>query len=495
MSVSPETSFDSHNPATGEVCFTFAINTAEEVNEIVAQARTAAFTWQELGFAGRKKILIAWSSLLTKRLNECATLVARETGKPIGDAKLEAALAIEHLVWAANSAQEVLKTQRRRPGILMANMEARVERSPMGIVGVIGPWNYPVFTPMGFISYALAAGNTVIFKPSEYSTAVGKWITDTFSEVAPSEGILSLITGLGETGKTLCESAVDKIGFTGSTNTAKLVARSCATQLTPVILECGGKDPVIVDADADVETAADYSLWSAMANAGQSCIGAERIYVHEKVAAHFIQVLLERAKNIHPGPPGTGSYGPTTMPKQIDVIESHIADALARGGKAILGGMKSIKPPYVEPVILIDVPEDSIAMTEETFGPVIIINKVKDSAEAIALANSSAYGLGASVWSKRNGEEIASKLQCGMVGINSTFIFAAVPSVPFGGVKASGYGRAHGPEGLLEFTYARTVVRTRFKLPIDLTSFRRTKFTEQLIIGLVKLLHRKRNIK
>lgn len=492
MESSRATTFDSHNPSTGEVCFTFPIHTSRAVNEIVAQARAATGVWKELGFDGRKKILLEWASLLTQRLDECAALVARETGKPTGDAKLEAALAIEHLTWAAKSAADVLKTQHRRPGILMANLEAKVEHAPVGVVGVIGPWNYPIFTPMGFISYALAAGNTVVFKPSEYSPAIGKWITDTFAEVAPSPGILSVITGLGETGQALCESAVDKIGFTGSSRTAKLVAATCATQLTPVILECGGKDPVIVDADADIETAADYSLWSAMANSGQSCIGAERIYVHEKVAAHFTQVILEKAKNVHSGPPGVGNYGPVTMPKQIAVIESHIVDALARGGKAILGGMKSIQPPFVEPVILIDVPEDSIAMTEETFGPLIIINKVKDSAEAVALANASTYGLAASVWSKHNGEKIASQLHCGMVGINSAFIFAAVPSVPFGGVKASGYGRAHGPEGLLEFTYTRTIVRPRFKLPIDLTSFRRTKFTDKLIVGVVKLLHGKR---
>jgi acyl-CoA reductase-like NAD-dependent aldehyde dehydrogenase len=485
MIASP-TTFDSLNPVTSHVLFTFPIDSAEKVNHVVSQAQLAAPDWVALGYVGRRKVLLAWAKLLTDRIDECAELISLETGKPIGDAKLETALAIGHLAWAARNAEPVLKTENRRPGLLMINMEAKVERSPVGVVGVIGPWNYPIFTPMGSISYGLAAGNAIVFKPSEFSPGVGNWIVKTFAEVAPREGILSLVTGLGETGEALCKSDVNKIAFTGSARTAKKVAAVCATRMTPVILECGGKDPVLVDADADIIKAAEYSLWSAMSNAGQTCIGAERIYVHEKAAAHFTSVILEMAKNVLPGAPGSGNYGPLTMPKQMDVVEGHIADALARGGTAILGGMKSVKPPFVEPVILTNVPEDSLAMTEETFGPVIIINQVKDMQDAISLSNASSYGLAASVWSKKNGEKIASQLQCGMVSINSTISFAAVASVPFGGVKQSGYGRIHGPEGLREFTYARTVVRARFQMPIAFTSFKRTKFADKLIVTLVK---------
>ena len=391
---------------------------------------------------------------LIDRIEECAELISRETGKPTSDAKLEASLAIGHLAWAARNAREILRTQHRRPGLLMANMAATVERSPLGVVGVIGPWNYPIFTPMGSISYALAAGNTVVFKPSEFSPGVGIWLAKTFAEVAPNHEIFLVITGLGDTGHALCESGVDKLAFTGSTKTAKIVAGTCARTMTPVILECGGKDPVIIAADADIKTAADFTLWSAISNAGQTCIGAERVYVDEKVADQFITGIVELGKKVRPGPPGDGNYGPATMPKQLDVIESHIADAIARGGQALLGGLNSLKRPFVEPVILVNVPEDSIAMQEETFGPIIIINRVQDMSEAIRLSNASRYGLGASVWSKRQGSKIASQLHCGMVAINSTISFAAVASVPFGGVKDSGYGRIHGPEGLLEFTYA-----------------------------------------
>jgi len=206
------------------------------------------------------------------------------------------------------------------------------------------------------------------------------------------------------------------------------------------------------------------------------------------VADKFIAQVLEIAKDIHPGAPGHGQYGPSTMPKQIPVIQSHIDDAIARGATVLMGGSNSVKAPFVEPVILCQVPEDSIAMTEETFGPTIAINRVKNMAEAITLSNASKYGLGASIWSKRRGKQIASQLHTGMVSINSVIAFAAVDSVPFGGVKDSGYGRIHGPEGLLEFTYPRTVVRARFQLPIAFTSFRRTAGNDKLIVAVTKLL-------
>lgn len=488
MTLIADSSFTSHYPVTGEVLATYPIHSESDVRDAVAAARRAAPEWQALGYTGRKRVLLAWSKLLIDRVEECAKLISGETGKPTSDAKLEASLAIGHLTWAARNAPNVLRNQHRRPGVIMANMTATVERSPFGVVGVIGPWNYPIFTPLGSISYALAAGNAVVFKPSEFTPGVGIWLAETFAEVAPSRDIFSVVTGLGDTGRALCESGIDKLAFTGSTKTAKIVATACAKTLTPLILECGGKDPVIIAADADIKIAADFTLWSAMSNAGQTCIGAERVYVHESVAEQFISAMVELGKKIKPGAPGQGNYGPATMPKQLDIIESHIADAIAEGGQPVLGGLDSMKRPFVEPVILVNVPEDSIAMRDETFGPVIIINRVRDMTEAIALSNASRYGLGASVWSKSQGHEIASQLQCGMVAINSTISFAAVASVPFGGVKDSGYGRIHGPEGLLEFTYARSVVRARFQLPVSFTSFRRNAFADRLIIGLVKAL-------
>lgn len=479
--------FASIDPRTGEVLKEFRIADQANVDSAVAGARTASVAWQALGNEGRKKVLLAWCSTLTENLNEIGALIARETGKPVGDATLEASLAIGHLAWAAKNAGRVLKSHIRPSGILMFNMKSQVERSPMGVVGVIGPWNYPIFTPMGSISYALAAGNAVVFKPSQFTPAVGDWLEQSFATVAPFPHIFSVVQGQGETGQYLTQSDVDKISFTGSTRTAKLVAASCAQRMIPVVLECGGKDPVIIASDADLDKAAEYVLWSAMSNAGQTCIGAERVYVVNSVADGFIEKITALAKKLEPGK----NYGPATMPAQLNVIQSHINDAANKGAQFAIGSTHSVGEKYVEPVIMVDVPEDSLAITEETFGPTLTINRTANIEEAIALANATRYGLAASVWSRRHGQHIASQLQCGMVSINSVIAFAAIASVPFGGVKDSGYGRIHGPEGLLEFTYPRTVISPRFKIPIEFTTFARTRFADNFITTLIKFLHSK----
>ena len=483
--MSTTATFDKADPATGEVIAQYKNFSQDEVFTCVDSAHLASIRWAEFGFTARKRTLLKWASYITKNQKEIAHLVASECGKPIGDAALEVSISIDNLSWAAKHAEQIMRKQDRPSGLLMFNMKAQVQRSPLGVVGVIGPWNYPIFTPMGSIAYALAAGNTVVFKPSEFTPGVGKWLADSFAQIAPFENILTTVTGLPDTGKALTESAVNKISFTGSTRTAKKVAASCAERMIPVVLECGGKDPVIVDTDADLKLAAEYALWSAMANAGQSCIGAERVYVVESVADQFIEIVTNMAKKIQVGK----DYGPATMPSQLNVIQSHLDDAKAKGAKFLVGGADSVKGAFVEPVIMVDVPEGSTAMTQETFGPTLAINKVLNTDEAIRLSNASSYGLAAAVFSKRNGEQIASKLACGMVSINSVFLFAAIPSVPFGGVKDSGYGRIHGAEGLLEYTYARTVVKTRFKIPLKFTSFKRTKLSEKVLTTLIKRLH------
>jgi acyl-CoA reductase-like NAD-dependent aldehyde dehydrogenase len=483
--MSTNATFEKFDPRTGEVLASYKNFSQDEVFEVVERAHDSAIRWHEFGFTARKRVLLKWASYITKNQKEIAKLIANECGKPLGDATLEVSIAIDHLAWAAKHAQQIMRNQDRPSGLLMFNMKAQVQRSPLGVIGVIGPWNYPIFTPMGSIAYALAAGNAVVFKPSEFTPGVGKWISDSFAQVAPFENILTTVTGLPDTGRALTQSRVNKISFTGSTRTAKKVAASCAESMIPVVLECGGKDPVIVAKDADIKLAAEYALWSAMANAGQSCIGAERVYVVESIADEFIQIITKMAKDIEVGK----DYGPATMPSQLNVIQSHLDDATQKGANFLVGGNDSIKGAFVEPVIMVDVPENSIAMTEETFGPTLAINKVTNTDEAIRLSNASSYGLAAAVFSKREGEKIASQLACGMVSINSVFLFAAVASVPFGGVKNSGYGRIHGAEGLLEYTYARSVVKTRFEIPLRFTTFKRTKLSEKILTLLIKKLH------
>ena len=484
--------FESVNPATGEVVGVFPIFSKVEVDEAVSRAKLASERWANLGFRGRNLALRDWASVLTRDMDSAAELIHRETGKPLSDAKLEVALAIEHVSWAGKFAPKVLARQSRPTGLLMFNMAAQVHRVPFGVVGVIGPWNYPIFTPIGSIAYALAAGNTVVFKPSEYTPAIGAFLEESWKRIAPFKDIFTVVTGTPETGIALTESNVDKVSFTGSTRTAKKVAAACATRMTPVVLECGGKDAVLVDRDADIAKAAEMTLWHAMSNAGQSCIGAERVYVHRDVSERFKSEIVKRAKEIKPGFGDGAKYGPATMPAQLKVIKSHIDDAIARGGKFLLGGKDAVQGGYVEPVIMADVPEDSLAITDETFGPTLVINTVSNMDEAVDLANATSYGLGAAVWSKKHGKKIASLLNCGMVSINSAFSFAAIGAVPFGGVKDSGYGRIHGAEGLLEFTYPRTVVRRRFRIPLEFTTFDRTHRADRILVQLVRLMHKRR---
>ncbi|WP_409496481.1 aldehyde dehydrogenase family protein [Amycolatopsis sp. cmx-11-12] len=484
--------FDSLSPATDEVVGTYPVHSREDVRAAVARARDAAEWWAALGFDGRAERLRRWKGVITRRLPQLCQVVRDETGKPIADAQLESVLAIEHIAWAGKNARKILGKQRRAAGLMMSNQAATVEYQPLGVVGVIGPWNYPVFTPLGSIAYALAAGNTVVFKPSEYTPGVGKWLVDAFNEVVPEWPVLQLITGFGETGASLVGANVDKIAFTGSTGTGKKIMAAAAETLTPVIIEAGGKDAVLVDADADLEAAADATVWGAFSNSGQTCIGVERVYVHERVHDEFVAKVVEKAKDVRAGSDAEAQYGPVTMPSQLAVIKRHIADALERGGKALVGGVDAVGDRYVQPTVLVDVPEDSSAVKEETFGPTVTIAKVRDMDEAVDKANDTKYGLGSTVFSKSRGLELAARLRTGMTSINAPLSFAGIASLPFGGVGDSGFGRIHGPEGLREFARPKAVARQRFTAPIVLTSFSRKEKTDALVAKLITVLHGKR---
>jgi acyl-CoA reductase-like NAD-dependent aldehyde dehydrogenase len=476
-------SFDSLDPATGDVVGTFPVHTAEHVEAAVARGHEAFGWWQSLGYKGRRARLDRWAALLVRRSDELAELMRRENGKPATDARLELTLAIDHIAWAAKNAPRVLGPRRVRAGLMMANQAASLEYPALGVVGVIGPWNYPVLTPMGSLAYALAAGNAVVFKPSEYTPAVGQFLVDAFAEVVPEQPVMQLVTGLGDTGAALCRAGVDKVAFTGSARTGRKVMAACAENLVPVLMECGGKDALVVDDDADVPAAAEAALWGGMQNAGQACISIERVYATEKVYDTFVDELTRRAKQLVPGT----SYGPITMPSQVEIIRSHIEDALASGGRALTGG--GIDGYLVEPTVLVDVPESSLAIREETFGPTITVTKVRDADEAVQLANDSPYGLAAAVFAKKRGMEIARRLRSGMTSVNQVAAFAGVPALPFGGSGESGFGRIHGDDGLREFTRAKAITRQRYDLPMKVLSFDRTEKTDQLLAKALKLLH------
>ncbi|MCI0636941.1 MAG: aldehyde dehydrogenase family protein, partial [Actinobacteria bacterium] len=260
-------------------------------------------------------------------------------------------------------------------------------------------------------------------------------------------------------------------------------------RLTPVLVEAGGKDALLVDVDADLDEAADAAVWGGLSNAGQTCIGVERVYVHEKVYDAFVAKVRELAAGVRAGSDVGAKIGPMTMPSQPKVVRDHIADALTRGAKAIVGGLDTVGERLVQPTVLVDVPEDSIAMTEETFGPTLAVNKVRDMDEAVRLANASRYGLGSTVFSKKRGMELARRIRAGMTAVNSVIAFAGIPSLPFGGVGDSGFGRIHGADGLKEFTYPKAVARRRFPAPFALTSFARDAKTDKLVATLTALRH------
>jgi acyl-CoA reductase-like NAD-dependent aldehyde dehydrogenase len=480
--VAPASTFDSLNPATGEVIATYPVASASEVEAAVGRAREAARWWGELGFEERRTLLGQWRRVLARRAKELAAVVTKENGKPEADAVLEIMLAIEHLAWAAKAAPKVLGPHKVRAGILAANQACTVEYPPLGVVGVIGPWNYPVFTPMGSIAYALAAGNAVVFKPSEYTPGVGHWLADTFAEAVTGPPVFQVITGLGETGAALCRADIDKLAFTGSSATGRKVMGACAENLTPVLMECGGKDAMIVDDDADIGAAADAALWGAMSNSGQTCIGIERAYVTERNYEAFVRELTSRARSIHSG----SSYGPITMPSQVKIIERHVSEALEAGGRAVVGGLSSIKAPFVDPIVLVDVPQDAAAIREETFGPTLTVTKVRDADQAIEQANATGYGLAGAVFGTARAMEIARRMRTGMTSVNSVIAFATAPELPFGGIGESGFGRIHGEDGLREFARAKSITRQRFALPVPLTSFRRPAAATGVLLRAIK---------
>ena len=379
----------------------------------------------------------------------------------------------------------------------MLNQAASVEYQPLGVIGVIGPWNYPVFTPMGSIGYALAAGNAVVFKPSELTTGVGQWLVQSFTEVlsevfGETEPVLQLVTGLGATGAELARSGVNKLAFTGSAATARKVLAAAAETLTPGARRVrregraarrrrrgpgrgGGRGGL----GRDVQRRADLRRRRAGVRRG---VGVPR---------RSSRSSGERVSQLRPGDDASAAYGPMTLPGQVDVVERHLADAVARGGRAVFGGLDSVRAPFVSPVVLVDVPEESAAVREETFGPVVTVTPVPSLADAVRLANASPYALGSAVFTKRRraGLRAARALRSGMTSVNSVISFAAVPALPFGGSGESGFGRIHGADGLREFSRAKSITRQRMKPVVRTTTFSRTSTDMDRIVKLVTVLH------
>jgi len=477
----------SYNPATGEVIGSVPIMTAAEVDAAVARARAAASVWATRSFAAREEELVAFRKALAESADELAGLMHRENGKPELEAYVEVMMSLGHVQHAAAHAEKAMESKKVGTGML-ANFRATISYHPLGVVGVIGPWNYPLFTPMGSIAYALAAGNAVVWKPSELTPLIALEVEKIARRTFALPDLLQVVTGAGATGAALAKAAVDKIAFTGSAPTGRRVMQAAAERLTPVLLELGGKDPMIVDADADIEKAAEAAVYGGLTNAGQACVSVERVYVAEAVHDRFVDEVVKQVRDLKVGG-DDGQLGAMTSPAQISIVKDHLDDAIAKGAKVLTGGPDAIAGSYIQPTVLTNVDHRMKVMTEETFGPVIPIAKVKSVDEAVQLANDSRYGLGSSVFAGKAARAIAAKLRAGMTSINSVMAFSGIPTLPFGGIGESGFGRIHGDEGIREFCRVKSTAEQVVSIPMNMMSFRQPKDMAKRLRGMIKQLY------
>ena len=487
--------FEVINPATGEVIAKLPDMTAEQVAELARKGRAAQPGWEALGFEGRGRILLRAQKWLLDNAERVIKTIMSETGKTWEDAQLaEISYGANAFGFWAKNAEKYLADERVRSSSLLVKGKKLVLRyRPLGLVGVIGPWNYPLTNSFGDCIPALAAGNSVILKPSEVTPLTSLLMAECLKECGMPEGVYQVATGLGPTGAALIEQ-VDMIMFTGSTATGKKVMSEAAKTLTPVSLELGGKDPMIVLSDADIERAANTAVYASMMNGGQTCISIERAYVEEPVYDEFVAKVVEKAKALRqgvPGGPGSVDVGAVTFPKQMDIIESHVNDALAKGAKALVGGHRKEGPgDFFEPTVLVDVDHSMTAMTEETFGPTLPIMKVKDADEAIRLANESPYGLSGSVFSKdvARGEEVARQVLSGAVCVNDALMNYGALELPMGGAKASGLGSRHGAGGIRKYCQQQAILVSRLHPKRDIHHFPYSAKTTQRLLKLFRFL-------
>jgi acyl-CoA reductase-like NAD-dependent aldehyde dehydrogenase len=487
---------DVENPATGQVIRSLPVTPLDEVAQLVARARAAQPAWEALGFEGRGRVLRRMRKWMIDNADRVVQTIVDEGGKTYEDASVvELSYGAGACgFWAKNAPKYLADEKVRTSNPIVKGRKLRVRYRPVGVVGVIGPWNYPLTNNFGDAIPALAAGNAVVLKPSQVTPLTSLLLAEGIRECGLPHDAIQVLIGGGDHAQLLIDE-VDFVMFTGSTATGKKVMARAAETLTPVGLELGGKDPMIVLADADLERAANAATFYSMQNGGQTCVSVERVYVEAPIYDRFVDAVTERVKALRQGPaagPGSVDVGAVTIAPQLDVVRRHVEQARQAGARITAGGHVRVgEGRFFEPTVLADVDHTMEAMTEETFGPTVPIMKVADAEEAIRLANDSPYGLGSSVWTKdlARGEAIARRLEAGYACVNDANVNYFAYELPMGGWKESGLGVRHGAAGIRKYTRQQAILVTRFALKKDLHMFPYRARTTKLLDRILKLLY------
>lgn len=478
------------NPVTNRLLRELECHSLEEVDQALKRLRLAAAAYNFSPIRERVRLVRRFRKALARNMDRIIDSICAETGKKQAEALLEVFGALEIIRGSERMATSALRREYRSSGTL-AHKAVYVDYRPHGVATVISPWNYPLLLVAAPAVEALLAGNTIAAKPSEHTCLTALLIKEIFDEATGRPELLEMFIGLGDVGRRLVSSPLtDVVCFTGSSKIGREVARACAEQLKPVILELGGKDAMIVLEDANLRRAAKAAVWGGFMNAGQTCISVERIYVLAPVYDQFIRLLREECRRLTAGQGPEDAIGAVTLQSQYDKIMDHIKDAESKGARVEIFGAPDGR--HMPPVLLTEVDHDMVVMAEETFGPALAVMKVQSEDEAIEKANDSAYGLSAYVFTRneRRGRRVARRLRCGAVALNDVLVQFAVGSLPIGGFGASGMGKVHGREGLRSFSLQQSVAGSRMQLPMELWWYDLGPKTHRLMRAFVKWWYR-----